>query len=61
MKYLKAKEVADLMGYSLHYFRNDIASLPDFPKAHRRRNARGGTTQPRYLQIDVHEYMKKAN
>lgn len=61
MKYLKSKEVAVLMGYTLDYFRNDIASLPDFPKAHRRRNARGGTTQPRYLQNDVHDYMKKTH
>ena len=59
MEWLKSSEVAKLMGYSLHYFRNDIAVCPNFPKPRRRKNARGGLTQPRYLAEEIHEYLVK--
>lgn len=60
-KFLRAKEVAEKLNFSLHYFRESIASTPDFPKPIRMKNDRGGFTQPRWAEDEIAKYLQRCS
>ena len=58
-KTLKTKDVAEKLGYSVHYFRAEIMHAPDFPKPIVIKKSNGGHTQPKLDEKVINDYLEQ--
>lgn len=58
-KPLKTKDVAEKLGYSVHYFRAEIMHAPGFPKPFIIEKANGGHTQPIWDEHVIDDYLEQ--